>query len=256
MTMLEGKVALVTGASSGIGKSTALVMAAHGAKVVIAARREEESDEVVERIKSLGGSATFIKTDVTDEAQVEAMVGHVIQTYGQLDCAVNNSGAGFRSSGDWPDASTDGFDRTFDLNVRGVWLCMKYEIKQMLSQGSGAIVNTSSIVGLRAAGNETYASSKYAVIGLTTSAAAKYGKSGVRANAVAPGIIDAGVWKPTFEADREKLAGWNEAIPIGRIGRPEEVGEVIAWLCSDWSSYVTGVTIPVDGGNAFTINAP
>ena len=255
MKMLEGKVALITGASSGIGKATALVMAAHGAKVVVAARREEESLAVVEEIRSLGGFASFVKTDVTEESQVEAMVTHAIETYGGLDCAVNNSGGGFPSD-DWPEATPDGLDSSFKLNVRGVWLSMKHELKQMLAQGSGAIVNTSSIVGIRTGGSESYTSSKYAVIGLTTSAAAKYGKSGIRVNAVAPGIIDAGVWKPKFETDKEAQAGWNSAIPAGRIGRPEEVGEVIAWLCSEWSSYVTGVTVPVDGGNAITINVP
>lgn len=255
MTMLGGKVALITGGSSGIGKATASVMAAHGAKVVIAARREEESLAVVEDIRSSGGIASFIQTDVTDESQVAAMVEQVIQTHGGLDCAVNNSGGGFPSDS-WPDATPDVLDRTMELNVRGVWLSMKYELKRMLNQGSGAIVNTSSIAGLRAAPGEAYGASKYAVIGLTTSAAAKYGKSGVRVNAVAPGIINAGVWKPRFETDKVLLSSWNDAIPAGRVGQPEEVGEVIAWLCSDWSSYVTGVTIPVDGGNVITMNAP
>lgn len=256
MPMLEGKVALVTGASSGIGHATARVMAAHGAKVVAAARREDEISGLAEEIGRSGGEAAYIRTDVTDEDEVRAMVDFVVAEFGRLDCAVNNAGGGFQSDGDWPEASPDSFKRTFDLNVTGVWYCMKHEIAQMLKQGGGSIVNTSSIAGLRFTAGEAYTSSKYAVNGLTASAAGKYGTRGIRVNAVAPGIIDAGGWKKRFEDDASVRTAWGGAIPIGRPGRAEEVGEAIAWLASDAASYVTGVVLPVDGGNLITINRP
>ena len=255
MTLLNNKVVLITGGSSGIGRATANVLAAHGASVVIAARREEESLAVVAEIEAAGGTASFIKTDVTVEADIEAAVQHSVATYGRLDCAANNSGGGFGSA-EWSEATPEIFDKTFEVNVRGMWLCMKHEIAQMLKQGGGSIVNTSSIAGSRAAPGEAYGSSKYAVNGLTTSAAGKYGKIGIRVNAVAPGIINSGPWKPRFEADPELWNSWGNVIPAGRPGNPEEVGEAIAWLCSDASSYVTGAILPVDGGNAITINWP
>lgn len=253
--MLEGKTVLITGASSGIGRATAKIIAAYGANVVIAARREDESLEVIADIEEAGGTASFIKTDVTLEADIEAAVSHAVATYGRLDCAANNAGGGFGSS-EWSEATPDILDKTFEVNVRGMWLCMKHEIAQMRKQGNGSIVNTSSIVGMRASPGEAYGSSKYAVNGLTSSAAAKYGKSGIRVNSVAPGIINAGGWKPRFEADPDLWEAWSGAIPAGRPGNPEEVGEAIAWLCSDASSYVTGAILPVDGGNAITINSP
>ena len=246
----------MTGASSGIGRATALVMAAQGAKVVVAARREMESGQVVEEITSSGGTAAYVRTDVTEEDQVQAMVEFAVSEFGRLDCAVNNSGGGFRSDAGWPEASPEALRKTFDLNVFGVWLCMKHEIGAMLERGGGAIVNVSSIAGMRVTLGEAYTSSKYAVNGLTRSAAAQYGKQGVRVNSVAPGIIDAGSWKPRLEAEPDLRAKWNDAIPIGRVGRPEEVGEAIAWLCSDAASYITGAIIPIDGGNTMTINAP
>ncbi len=253
---LDGKVAIVTGGSSGIGKATAIKLAQHGARIIIAARRVEEGNQAVEEILKAGGEAIFVKTDVAQADEVETMVSKAVETYGRLDCAVNNAGGGFRSDADWPDATPDALQKTFDLNVMGTWLCMKYEIRHMLTKGKGAIVNLSSIAGTRTARPEAYSSSKYAVNGLTRSAALKYGKQGIRVNSVAPGIIDAGPWKPQFERDTELKAGWGNVIPIGRVGKPEEVADVIAWLCSDAASYVTGAIIPVDGGSEITINAP
>lgn len=256
MKMLDGKVALITGGSSGIGKATAKVMAMHGASVIIAARREAESAAVVDEICASGGKASFVQTDVTDESQVEAAVRYTVTTYGRLDCAANNAGGGYPTAAEWHEQTPEAMDRDYDLNVRGTWSCIKHEVAQMLKQGGGSIVNTSSLAGIRGAPGEAYGSAKYAVNGLTTSAAARYGKRGIRVNAVAPGIINAGVWKPRFIEDSDLLAGWNDAIPAGRPGEPEEVGEVIAWLCSEWSSYVTGTVIPVDGGNAITFKSP
>lgn len=254
--MLEGKVALVTGASSGIGRATAKVMAAHGAKVVVAARRQPELESLVEEIRKAGGEAVAIRTDVTVEADVQAMVEFAVATYGRLDCAANNAGGGVPSTADWPDADPEAFLKTMELNTTSTWLCMKHEIAQMLKQGGGSIVNTSSIAGLRATLSEGYTAAKYAVNGVTVTAAAKYGTRGIRVNAVAPGIIDAGGWAKRFADDSSVRTGWNAAIPAGRTGRPEEVGEAIAWLASDASSYVTGVVLPVDGGNVITINRP
>ena len=254
--LLEGKVALVTGASSGIGRATAQVMASHGAKVVVAARRQAECESLVNEIRSRGGEAAFILTDVTQESQVSAMVEFTVSEFGRLDCAVNNAGGGVPTNVDWPEAEPEAFLKTTDLNVTSVWYCMKYEIAQMLVQGRGSIVNTSSIAGLRSTLNEGYTSSKYAVNGLTTSAAAKYGKERIRVNAVAPGIIDAGGWARRFKEDPSLIESWSGAIPLSRPGRPGEVGEAIAWLASDAASYVTGTVLPVDGGTMFTFNAP
>lgn len=254
--MLNGKVALVTGASSGIGRATAKVMAAHGAKVVVAARREPELESLVSEIQSAGGEAAFIKTDVTVESEVQAMIEFTVSQYDRLDCAANNAGGGVPSNADWPEADPEGFLKTMELNNTSTWYCMKHEIAQMLKQGGGSIVNTSSIAGLRAGTGEAYASGKYAVNGLTAVGAAKYGTQGIRVNAVAPGIIDAGSWAKRFSKDPSVRTDWNGAIPAGRPGRPEEIGEAIAWLTSDASSYVTGVILPVDGGNVITINRP
>lgn len=256
MGNLDDKVIFVTGASSGIGRASAKVLVNHGASVVIASRREDESVRLVDELQSNGAKIEFIKTDVTVEDQVKAAIEFTLARFGGLHGAFNNAGGGFGSELDWPEATPEQLDKTFDLNMRGVWLCMKYELAHMLENGGGSIVSTSSIAGSRATAGEAYTASKYAVEGLTRSAALKYGRHGVRVNAVAPGIIDAGSWKITFEADPQVREQWNGAIPLGRPGRPEEIGEAVAWLCSDESSYVTGAVIPVDGGNAFTINRP
>lgn len=256
MTMLEGIVALVTGASSGIGRATARVMAAHGAKVVVAARREPELASLVEEIRSEGGEAAFIRTDVTVEAEVQAMVEFTVSEFGRLDCAANNAGGGVPAESEWHENDPEAFLKTMELNTTSTWYCMKHEIAQMLKQGGGSIVNTSSIAGLRATLSEGYTAAKYAINGATVTAAARYGTRGIRVNAVAPGIIDAGGWARRFSENPSVRTDWNDAIPLGRTGRPEEVGEAIAWLASDASSYVTGTVLPVDGGNVITINRP
>jgi len=254
--LLENKVILVSGASSGIGAVAAVVLASHGAKVVIAARRESESEETLEQVRKAGGEASFIRTDVTDESQVAAMVKHAIDTFGRLDAAFNNAGGGFPAEADWPDNTPDQFDGTFNLNVRGMWLAMKHELKAMIASGGGSIVNNSSIAGLRGGSGEVYSASKYAVNGLTTSAAVKYGKQGIRVNAVAPGIIHTEGWQKRFDATPGSYEGFKKGIPLGRTAKPSEVGDVVAWLCSDMSSYVTGAVIPVDGGIIQTMQRP
>jgi len=246
----------VTGASSGIGRATAKVLVNHGASIVIAARREEESLQLVEELHKSKANIEFIKTDVTNEDQVKAAIDFTISRFDGLHAVFNNAGGGFKAPHDWPHDTTNRLDKTFDLNMKGAWLCMKHELNYMLEHGGGSIVSTSSIAGSRATDSEAYIASKFAVEGLTKSAAVKYGHRGVRVNAVAPGIIDSGSWKPRFESDPDLRKKWNDAIPIGRPGKPEEVGEAVAWLCSNESSYVTGAIIPVDGGNAFTFARP
>lgn len=253
---LNGKVALVTGGSSGIGKAAAQVLAEHGASVVIGARRVAESEETVAEIKAAGGEAKFLQTDVTDDAQVGALVDFAVAEYGRLDCAFNNSGIGIPSELDWPDEDSDRMDRIYDVNVRGVWLSMKHELRVMLKSGGGSIVNNSSVAGLRATPGEAYTSSKYAVNGLTATASIKYGRRGIRVNAIAPGVILTQMWQKNFDADSGLHAAWDKVLPLGRVGSPREIGDAVAWLCSDMSSYVTGAIIPVDGGMIQTMANP
>ncbi len=256
MAMLDGKVALITGASSGIGRATAKVFAKHGAKVVVAARREAELASLVAEIQSAGSDAAFIRADVTKEADVQAMVAFAVEKFGRLDCAVNNAGGGVRSDAEWHEADPEAFLKTIELNTTSTWYCIKHEVAQMLKQGDGSIVNTSSVAGFRAGTSEGYASAKFAVNGATVSAASIYGPRGIRVNAVAPGIIDAGSWAQRFTDDPTVRTAWNGAIPSGRPGRADEVGEAIAWLASDAASYVNGVVLPVDGGSLITMNRP
>ena len=242
---LDGKVALVTGGSSGIGRATTLAFAREGAKVVVADIDVESGNETVRMVRETGGEATFVKADVSKAAEVKALITQTVQGYGRLDCAFNNAGiAG-------PTASTVDYtevewDQVIAINLTGVWLCMKYEIPQMLKQGGGAIVNTSSIFGL--VGFWTYSAynaSKHSVAGLTKTAAIEYGRSGIRVNAVCPGVIHT----PMVDQAPDVDTSWRESLhPMGRIGSPEEVAEAVVWLCSDAASFVTGHMMSVDGG--------
>ena len=243
---LAGKVALVTGASSGIGRATAQVFAREGAKLVLADVVAEGSEELVRQIGESGGEARFIKTDVARPAEVEAMVARAVEAYGRLDCAFNNAGVLVKDRpGDVADTLEDDWDLILDINLKGVWLCMKYEIQQMLEQGSGAVVNTSSVAGLRGAGGAAYVASKHGVVGLTKSATMAYAGKNIRINAVCPGSIYTPMWASTSREQRKRAEARS---PIGRLAAPEEVAEVVVWLCSDAASYVTGVPMPVDGG--------
>ena len=246
--LLDEKVAIVTGASSGIGRATAQVMAREGAKVVVAARRVAESEETVRLIRDAGGEAGFVQTDVTDDAQVANMVAYAVGTYGRVDCAFNNAGGDFPPNGEWPDTGMEWLEKTLKLNVGGVWLSMKHELGAMLAQGHGVIVNNSSVNGLRGRMREAYTASKFAVNGLTTAAAVHYGSRGIRVNAVAPGIILTEGWQRRFDEEPGLRDREERSIPLGRVAQPEEVGETVAWLCSDRASYITGVVLPVDGG--------
>jgi NAD(P)-dependent dehydrogenase (short-subunit alcohol dehydrogenase family) len=246
---LDGKAALVTGAGSGIGRATALACAREGAKIVVADRVVEGGEETVSMIKSAGGEATFVPVNVTQAAEVEAMVAAAVSTYGRIDCAHNNAGIEgvFATTADYPE---EDWDRVMAVNLKGVWLCMKYEIPQMLQQSGGAIVNTASLAGLVGAKRmPAYVASKHGVAGLTKTAALEYAKSGIRINAVCPGIIHTSMVDRMFLSRRPDLEDRLAAVePMGRLGKPEEVAEAVVWLCSDAASFVTGHTMTVDGG--------
>ena len=245
---MDNKVALVTGAGSGIGRATALVFAREGAKVVVADIVVEGGQETVQQIEAAGGEAIFVKADVSQAADVETLIAKTVETYGRLDCAFNNAGieGGMKLT---IDCTKEEFDRTIAVNLTGVWLCMKYEIQQMLSQGSGAIVNTASAAGLVGFPSlPDYVASKHGVVGLTKTAALEYAKSGIRVNAVCPGVIQT----PMVERGAQLSPGFDELAlsmePVGRFGQPAEVGEAVVWLCSDAASFVTGHPMVVDGG--------
>ncbi|WP_208456347.1 SDR family oxidoreductase [Burkholderia gladioli] len=247
---LKDKIALVTGAGSGIGRTTSIAFSRQGASVVISDINADAGNETVKLIRDAGGEATFIKTDVSNESQVKALVEQTVATYGRLDIAFNNAGL-TQNSAPLADQSSETYDEIFDVSVRGVWLTMRAEITQMLKQGSGTIVNMgsmSAVVGIP--GLATYSGSKHAVLGLTRGAALDYAKQGIRINAVGPGTIDTPMIARFVE-----LAGSDSVMepiraahPIGRTGKPEEVAEAVLWLASDASSFVVGHILMVDGG--------
>ena len=245
---LNGKVALVTGASSGIGRAAALAFAREGAKVVVADVTVEGGEETVSLIKKTGGEALFVKTNVAKAAEVEALVNAAVTTYGRLDCAYNNAGIAGKSQ-TIVDTTEENWDRIISINLTGVWLCMKYEIPAMLKTGGGAIVNTASdagLIGVKRTG--AYVASKHGVVGLTKTAALEYAKTGIRVNAVCPGPIDTPMLQKGMDRFPQVIEKMIKAQPNGRLGKPEEIAEAAVWLCSDAASFVTGLAMPVDGG--------
>lgn len=245
---LEGKVALVTGASAGIGRESALAFASAGARVVVSDVVVDGGEETVAGIQAAGGEATFVRADVSQTAEVEALVDRTVETYGRLDCAHNNAGI----EGDMAptaDCAEANWDRTIAINLKGVWLCMRYEIPQMLRQGGGVIVNTASVAGLVGFANlPAYVASKHGIAGLTKTAALEYAEQGIRVNAVCPGVIHTAMIDRIVGGDAEAEAQFTALEPVGRMGLPAEVAQVVVWLCSDAASFVTGVAMPVDGG--------
>jgi len=243
--LVAGKVALVTGGGSGIGRQACLVFAREGARVVVCDVAVEGGQETVGQIEQAGGQATFIRADVAQAAEVEALVAKTVETYGRLDCAYNNAGIAGRTAR-VADDSEQNWERILAINLKGVWLCLKYEIAHMLTQGGGAIVNTASdagLIGLRRAG--AYVASKHGVVGLTRTAALEYAKANIRVNAVCPGPIDTPMLR---EASERVIDAMATAQPNGRLGQPREIAEAAVWLCSDAASFVTGHPMPVDGG--------
>ena len=244
---LAGKVGLVTGGSSGIGRAAAIAMAREGARVVVADRAADGGDETIRRIKGEGGEARFLRVDVTKAEDVRALVGEAVSAYGRLDCAFNNAGVPGAEAltADYPE---DAWDHVLAVNLTAVWRCMREEIHQMLRQGGGAIVNTASVAGLRGLRRASaYVAAKHGVVGLTKTAALEYARSGLRINAVCPGFIHTGMTQPFIDRPGV-LDRVSHVEPVGRIGQPEEVAAAVVWLCSDAASFVTGLAMPVDGG--------
>jgi NAD(P)-dependent dehydrogenase (short-subunit alcohol dehydrogenase family) len=244
----ENQVALVTGAASGLGLATAKAFAQSGASVVLADTNEKAVHSAAEELSAQGHKTLAIKCDVADDAQVEAMVDRTVATFGRLDAAYNNAGVQ-NVIAEAADASREDFDRVIGVNLRGVWSCMKFELRQMLKQGSGAIVNCSSIGGLvGGAKRGTYQASKHAVLGLTKSAALDYAARGIRINAVCPGIIHTSMLDRMMETQADALNAMLKDVPIGRLGRPEEIASAVLWLCSSAASLMIGHALTVDGG--------
>jgi NAD(P)-dependent dehydrogenase (short-subunit alcohol dehydrogenase family) len=245
---LQGKIALVTGGGSGIGRATALILAREGAKIMIADYVPEGGDRTVKLIKEKGGEASFVPTDVAIPSQVEAMVNKTVETYGRIDCAFNNAGIEGRMA-NTAEATEENFDRIIAINLKGVWLCMKYEITQMLKQGGGSIVNTASAAGLVAVETlSAYTASKHGVVGLTKTAALEFAQKNIRVNCVCPGLINTPMVARLIDGGGMNEQDFIAAEPVGRMGKPEEIGEGVVWMLSDAASFVTGHSLSVDGG--------
>lgn len=245
---MNGKVAIVTGGSSGIGRACAIAFASSGAKVVVAARREAEGEETVREIEAAGSQGIFVKTDVTVTEQIENLVNKTLETYNRLDYACNN--AGFGKSIPLLERSESEWDAETDVNLKAVWLCLKYQIPAMLQTGGGAIVNTASMGGavVGVPGLSSYNAAKAGVFGLTKSAALEFAQQGIRINAISPGLIDTDILANVSE---EVLQEMIDTIPLKRAGKAEEIANAVVWLCSDGASYITGQNLIVDGG--FTV---
>lgn len=245
VSQLDGKVAIVTGGSSGIGRATAIAFAQEGAKVIVAARRIQEGEETVRLAKEAGGEALFVKTDVTKAEEIEALVQTTLDKYGRLDFAFNNAGIGKptplteRTEEDW--------NGEIDVNLKAVWLCLKYQIPPMLKGGAGAIVNMASMGGavIGVAGFSAYQAAKGGVVGLTRAAAIEYASQGIRVNALSPGLIATDILSNVSPDDLQQMSA---DVPMKRLGGAEEVAAAVVWLCSDGASYITGQNIVIDGG--------
>jgi NAD(P)-dependent dehydrogenase (short-subunit alcohol dehydrogenase family) len=245
---LKDKVVLVTGGNSGLGLATALAFAQEGAKVVIAARDVAKSEAAIEQIKAAGsGECMYLKTDVTKYDEVVAMVQKTVDKYGRLDCAVNN--AGYHSQFLFADLEESEWDYTTNLNLKAVWMCMKYEIRAMLKNGGGAIVNVASTAGVRGFRNLTpYVAAKHGVVGMAKTATIEYARQGIRVNTICPGQFRTAMLDDAYATDPVSTQKVADATPMGRFGDPEEFGNAVAWLCSPRAGYIAGVALGIDGG--------
>ena len=246
--MTDGKVALVTGGGSGIGRAAATCFAAEGASVVVVDRDRTGGEETVEAIEAAGGDGTFVEADVTDETQVEAMVSTAVEAYGRLDCAFNNAGVNDDVTG-FTDVTLEAWDRMLAVDLTSVFLCMKHELRQMVDQGQGAIVNTASGAGLAAApGLPHYTAAKHGVVGLTKCGAQEYASAGIRVNAICPGTTDTPMIRRFIDDNPGMESILRHTVPQGTFGEPDAVAAAAVWLCSDHASWVSGVSMVVDGG--------
>ena len=248
MSMLNEKVVMITGASSGIGRGAALAVAAEGARLVLADIDASAGEKVLIEVETLGSEAIFVATDVTDATQVERLVNAAVDRFGRLDCAFNNAGIeGVMSP--LGDIDIGEFDQTIAVNLRGVFLCMKYQTSAMSKTGGGSIVNNSSVMGLVGAPQvAAYSASKFGVVGMTYSAALDYAEKGIRVNAVCPGGVETPMVAEILRDQPGVLENILAAVPAKRLASPKEVAQAVIWLCSDLSSFVTGSALPVDGG--------
>ena len=245
-TLFKNKVVIVTGGSSGIGKATALAFAKKGAKVAVVDWKE--NDEIVDLIKELGSEGIFIKCDVSKTDDVKAMVAQTIAAFGQLDYAFNNAGIE-GTSAPTQECSEENWDKTIGVNLKGIWLCMKYEIPEIRKQGKGVIINCSSVAGLVGfAGLPAYVASKHGVVGLTKTAALECATLGIRINAICPGVIQTPMIDRLTGKNKEAIKQFTGLEPLGRFGLPEEIANAVVWMCSDEASFVTGHAMAVDGG--------
>ncbi|HAC64137.1 MAG TPA: short chain dehydrogenase [Cyanothece sp. UBA12306] len=245
MKALQNKVALVTGGNSGIGRTTAIAFAKEGAKVIVASRREKEGEKTIKLIEEIGGEGKFIPTDVTQEKSVKTLIEEIVKLYGKLDCAFNNAGVAVGNL--ITEETEENYDKVFNVNVKGVFMCLKYELSQMLKQGEGSIVNCASILGLVGLSPVSlYSASKHAVLGLTKTAALEVAKSNIRVNSVSPGVIKTEMAEPFFEIPF--FQKFIDKHPMGRVGTPEEVANAVVFICSDKASFMTGENIVIDGG--------
>lgn len=249
MTQMEGKVALVTGAASGIGRASALALARAGAAVCVSDINGDGAEETAQSITEAGGKAIAIACDVTNAEDVQAMVAETVDAFGRLDAAVNNAGIAGSFTEHLHEADDMMFEQVLAVNLRGVWLCMKAELAQMLAGGGGAIVNIASVAGLIGAPKAAaYTASKHAVVGLTKSAAVDYAKRGIRVNAICPAYTDTAMVQSAIAGNPLMAHIMERAIPMGRLGQPTEIAEAVVWLCADASSFVTGHALALDGG--------
>ena len=245
----QGKVALVTGGNSGIGRAASIGFGREGARVVIAARRENLGLQVADEITKSGGEAVFVRTDVTRPEEIAALFKSIMDKYGRLDCAVNNAGVSSPSLRRFINTTMEDWDWTMNTNLKGVWLCMQHEIRQMLAQGGGAIVNTASMAGIATEiGMAIYCASKHGVMGLTKAAALEYAHKNIRVNAVCPGFIHTPMLEEPWQTNPQLKDMTLSQVPMGRFGKPEDIAGAILWLCSEEASYMTGREMVIGGG--------